>query len=193
MLNLAIFASGSGSNAENIIKYFDTNPHIRVKLIVSNNKDAYVHKRAELLNIESVYFRKSDFLSADPVINLLMIKGIDVIILAGFLLKIPDAIIDQYPNRIINIHPSLLPKYGGKGMYGDNVHRAVYDSKDTQTGITVHYVNEDYDKGDILFQAKCNIGPTDTVEQIANKVHELEYEYFPRVIDSVLQEILKQN
>ncbi|WP_185154644.1 phosphoribosylglycinamide formyltransferase [Dysgonomonas sp. 511] len=186
-MNIAIFASGSGSNAENIAKYFQGNPNISVSLIVSNKKDAYVHQRAKNLGVESVSFSKEDFLSTDKVLKCLCTKDIEFIVLAGFLLKIPQNLIDAYPNGIINIHPALLPKYGGKGMYGDNVHKAVVGNREKESGITIHYVNENYDEGAIIFQAKCDVAPTDTYEDVAEKVHTLEYKHFPVVIDKLLE------
>lgn len=186
MTNVAILASGSGSNAENIYNYFKDNKRIRIVLIISNKQDAYVLKRAKSLNIESVVFSKSDFDTTDKVINILEDKNIDFIVLAGFLLKIPANIIKAYPNRIINIHPALLPKFGGKGMYGDNVHKAVREANEAESGITIHYVNENYDEGNIIFQAKCPVSTDDTYKDIAKKVHTLEYMHFPEVIESVI-------
>ena len=191
MIKLAIFASGSGSNAENIIKYFENSENVCIKLIVSNKADAYVHERAKLLGVKSVTFNKEAFSNSEHVVELLQKEEIDFIILAGFLLKIPQNIIDTYPCKIINIHPALLPKYGGKGMYGDNVHKAVEEAKESESGITIHYINENYDEGDIIFQAKCDIISSDTYKEIADKVHALEYKYFPQVIDSVLDKLKK--
>lgn len=186
MTNIAIFASGSGSNAENIINYFESNDSIAVSTIISNKSDAFVHKRAEKHKIESITFQKSDFSESENVLNYLKSKNIDFIVLAGFLLKIPKNIIENYPNKIINIHPALLPRYGGKGMYGDHVHKAVVDAKEKESGITIHYVDENYDQGNIIFQAKCNIKPTDTYQDVANKVHELEYSFFPTIIEKII-------
>lgn len=186
MKKIAILASGSGSNAENIYNYFKDNKHIKVCLIISNKPDAYVLERAKRLNVESAVFSKSDFETTDKVLNLLKNKDIDFVVLAGFLLKIPANIINAYPNAIVNIHPALLPKYGGKGMYGDNVHKAVREANEKESGITIHYVNENYDEGNIIFQAKCEITDNDTYEDIAKKVHILEYTYFPEVIESVI-------
>lgn len=184
-INIAIFASGSGSNAQNIIQYFEQSNHFVFPLIVTNKADAYVHQRAKALNIKSVYFSKDEFTTGENILKLLCEYGIDAIILAGFLLKVPDSLINAYPDRIINIHPALLPKFGGKGMYGDNVHRAVRDSGDTESGITIHYVNRNYDEGNIIFQAKCSVEPSDSYEDIARKVHELEYVHFPKVIEQL--------
>lgn len=186
MINIAIFASGSGSNAENIIKYFKDNKNIHVKLIVSNKSDAYVLERAKKLNIQSAIFNKTDFNESEKVIETLKANNIDFIVLAGFLLKVPQNIIDAFPNKIINIHPALLPKFGGKGMYGDNVHKAIIQAKETESGITIHYINENYDEGNIIFQAKCEVLPTDTYQNVADKVHELEYQYFPKTIEKTI-------
>lgn len=187
MTKVAIFASGSGTNAENIIKHFQTDQKIEIACIITNKKDAFVRKRAENLNIESVYFSKEDFFETPNVLKYLIEKKINFIVLAGFLLKIPQNIINIFPQNIINIHPALLPKFGGKGMYGDNVHKAVVESKETETGITIHYVNENYDEGTIIFQAKCPVEPTDTYEEVAKKVHTLEYKHFPIVIENILK------
>ncbi|MDL2303131.1 phosphoribosylglycinamide formyltransferase [Dysgonomonas sp. OttesenSCG-928-D17] len=187
MIKLAIFASGSGSNAENIIEYFRGDNSVTIPLIVSNKEDAYVHQRAKKLNVESVTFSKNDFYSSDKVLEFLQQKGIDFIILAGFLLKVPASLLTAYPDRIINIHPALLPKYGGKGMYGDNVHKAVVAAGETESGITIHYVNENYDEGAVIFQAKCPVLAGDTYEDVASKVHALEYIHFPKVIEALLK------
>ncbi|MDU1905688.1 MAG: phosphoribosylglycinamide formyltransferase [Dysgonomonas sp.] len=190
MINIAIFASGSGSNAENIIRYFENTDDVKIQLIVSNKEDAYVHERARNLKIPSVTFSKKDF-DTPVVLDFLQEKGIDFIVLAGFLLKVPQNLIDAYPDKIINIHPALLPRYGGKGMYGDNVHKAVVEAREVESGITIHYVNENYDEGNIIFQSKCQVLPTDTYEDVAGKVHKLEYEHFPQVIDKLLREMKK--
>jgi phosphoribosylglycinamide formyltransferase-1 len=187
MRNIAIFASGSGTNAENIIKYFADNNQIKVKLILSNKKDAYVIQRAINHQIEWIVFNRHQFYESDFVLQILKIKDIDAIVLAGFLWLIPDSLIKAYPDKIINIHPALLPKYGGKGMYGMHVHKAVIENKETESGITIHYVNEKYDEGKILFNAKCKIEPGDTAESLAEKIHELEYKHFPGIIESWLK------
>jgi len=184
-LKIALFASGSGSNAENIIQYFSRSETIVFPIIISNKSDAFVHERARKLHIPSVTFSKEDFAKADSILLCLEKYQIDCIVLAGFLLKIPQAIIDAFPNKIINIHPALLPKYGGKGMYGNRVHEAVFEAGDTESGITIHYVNSNYDEGSIIFQAKCPVLKTDTPDQIAQKVHALEYEHFPKIIDKL--------
>jgi phosphoribosylglycinamide formyltransferase-1 len=189
MIRIAIFASGSGSNAENIVNYFngkESKENISIPLIISNKNDAYVHERAKMLNIKSVTFTKSEFDTTNKVLNCLKENDIDFIVLAGFLLKVPENLIQAYPNRIINIHPALLPKFGGKGMYGDNVHKAVVEAREKESGITIHYVNENYDDGAIIFQAKCLVLPEDTYEDVAKKVHTLEYMHFPAVIKNIL-------
>ena len=184
-LQIAILASGSGSNAENIVNYFSKNPHFEFPLIISNNSAAFVHQRAKNLEIPSVSFSKVDFSSGEPILALLKQYNIEGIVLAGFLLKIPDALVAAFPNRIINIHPALLPKFGGKGMYGVHVHQAVADAGETESGITIHYINSNYDEGNIIFQAKCPVLPTDTAEMIADKVHALEYAHYPKVIEQL--------
>lgn len=188
MIRIAIFASGSGSNAENISHYFATNESIEVSLIISNKRDAYVLERAKNLGIPSFSFSKAEFDEGVVVLETLREYNIDFIVLAGFLLKVSQPLIDAYPNRILNIHPALLPKYGGKGMYGDNVHKAVVDAGEKESGITIHYVNENYDEGDILFQATCEVLFDDSPDDVAQKVHELEYRNFPRVLE---RELLK--
>ena len=185
-LRIAIFASGSRSNAENIIHYFSGSSEFQFPLIISNQTNAYIHKRAETLKIPSFTFTKEQFFDAKPVLELLTEYNIDAIVLAGFLLKIPTLLIQHFPDKIINIHPALLPKFGGKGMYGIKVHQAVKEAGEPETGITIHYVNENYDDGNILFQARCPISADDTAEMIAAKVHLLEYEYYPQVIEKIL-------
>ena len=184
-LRIAIFASGSGSNAENIVHYFSGSSEFQFPLIISNQPNAYIHKRAETLKIPSFTFTKEQFFDAKPVLELLAEYNIDAIVLAGFLLKIPTLLIQHFPDKIINIHPALLPKFGGKGMYGIKVHQAVKEAGETETGITIHYVNENYDDGNILFQARCPISATDTAEMIAAKVHLLEHEYYPQIIEKI--------
>ncbi len=182
---VAIFASGSGSNAENIISYFSDSEGVVFPLIVSNKEDAYVHVRAEKLGIPSYTCKKTAFENG-AVLTLLQENEVDFIILAGFLLKVPENLLQAYPDKIINIHPALLPKFGGKGMYGSHVHEAVVASGEKESGITIHYVNENYDEGQIIFQAKCAVIPEDTADDVAEKVHALEYEYFPQVIEKIL-------
>lgn len=184
--NIAIFASGSGSNAENIARYFQNNDAVKIKLIIANKSDAYVLERARNLGIPSMVFLKKEWQTADNILSALKENEIDFIVLAGFLLRIPEAILHAYPNKIINIHPALLPKYGGKGMYGDKVHKAVVEAGETESGITIHYINEEYDEGEMIAQFICNVNPDDTYEEVAAKVHALEYEHFPKVIEKVL-------
>lgn len=183
MIRIAILASGSGTNAENIIKYFSGHSWISVNLIISNKKDAYVLERAKNHEIPSLVFPKKEFDKAENVINALMDHQIDYIILAGFLLKIHPDIIDAFRNKIYNIHPALLPNYGGKGMYGMHVHEAVVRDKQEKSGITIHHVNENYDEGNIIFQAECTLDENETAESLAKKIHQLEYEHFPKVIE----------
>lgn len=186
MKNLAIFASGSGSNAENIIRYFAEKPGFRVKKVYCNVPDAYVLERAKKYNVPTQVFNRAEFRNPDIILRQLQEEGTDFIILAGFLWLVPPCITNAYPNRIVNIHPALLPAYGGKGMYGHHVHEAVLAAGEKESGITIHYVNEHYDSGDIIFQATCPVLPDDTPDTLAARVHELEYAHFPRVIEEVL-------
>lgn len=187
MTHIALFASGSGSNAENIVRYFSGKEAISIPLIISNRKDAYVHERAARLGIPSFTFSKAEFDEGSSVIDLLSTFEIDYIVLAGFLLKVSQPLLDAYPGRIINIHPALLPKFGGKGMYGDRVHQAVVEAGETESGITIHYIDENYDEGDIIFQSTCEVLPGDTPGEVAHKVHALEYAHFPKVIEAVVK------
>ena len=189
MINIAVFASGNGSNAENIIRYFKDNEEIRVALVLSNNKNAYVHTRAKNLGVPSYTFSKDEFDKGDPVLQKLQEYRIDFIVLAGFLLKVPEPILKAYPQRIVNIHPALLPKYGGKGMYGDRVHKAVIQAGEKESGITIHWVNEHYDEGEIIFQARCPVLPSDTPEELAQRIHKLEYEYYPQIIEKIAKQV----
>ena len=185
-IQLAILASGNGTNAQQIAEYFADKPAVNINVIIYNKKDAYVAKRAEMLGIESRYFNRHSFLETDDVLHFLQERHIDYVILAGFLLLVPQNLLDAFPNRIVNIHPALLPKYGGKGMYGHNVHEAVVANKEAETGITIHIVDQHYDRGTILFQARCKVEPSDTADDVAAKIHLLEKAYFPRVIDSLV-------
>jgi len=187
MTRIVILASGSGSNAENIIKYFNNNNLISVDHILCNKKGAKVFERAKRLKISSLYFDKEMLNESDFVLNFLKDKA-DYIILAGFLWKIPSKIIEAFPNKIINIHPALLPKYGGKGMYGMHVHNAVVSNNESETGITIHYVNDNYDEGTIIFQERFNVLSSYSAEDVAERIHELEYEYFPKIIEKVILE-----
>lgn len=185
MKKIAILASGNGTNAEALIRHFEGSDQAKIILIGSNNPQAYVLSRAENHNIKHFVFSKKEFENGS-VKALLLLKGVDMIVLAGFLLKVPENILQAFPNAIVNIHPALLPKYGGKGMYGMRVHQAVKDAGDKETGITIHWVNEHYDEGEIIFQKEVSVETTDTPEQIAEKVHTLEHKYFPKVIESLI-------
>jgi len=187
MNRIAIFASGSGSNAENIINYFSDNEEFEVVLILSNNPKAFVLERAKKYDLESVVFSSNDLKYSTKVLDTLKEYDASIVVLAGFLLKIPKYLIRHYPNAIVNIHPALLPKYGGKGMYGMNVHRAVVDNKESESGITIHYVNENYDEGAIIFQASCAIASTDSPNEVQAKVQELEALHFAKVIESIIE------
>jgi formyltetrahydrofolate-dependent phosphoribosylglycinamide formyltransferase len=183
---LAIFASGAGSNAQKIIEQFKTNEKVLVSLIVSNKTGAGVLKIAERENIPSLILDKEKFFRGNAYVDELREQGIDFIILAGFLWKIPSALIKVFPNKIINIHPALLPKYGGKGMYGHHVHEAVIGNKEKESGITIHYVDEFYDHGSIILQAKCAVEENDTAESLAAKIHLLEHANYPVVIERLI-------
>lgn len=187
--NIAILASGNGTNAENIIRYFRNSGTVNVRLVLSNRKAAFVLERARSLNVPFACMEKAEWTDGEAVLSLLKDKHIDFVVLAGFLARVPDCILHAYPNKIINIHPSLLPKFGGKGMYGDRVHQAVVAAGETETGITIHYLNEHFDEGETIVQYKCPVLPQDTAEDVAKKVHALEYEYYPQVIARLLSEI----
>jgi phosphoribosylglycinamide formyltransferase-1 len=180
---LALFASGSGSNAEEIMKHFKQHPTIEVATLLTNNPQAFALERAKKFNVSTFVFTRSQFRESDEVLYYLKEKGVTHIVLAGFMWLVPLNLVKAFPKRIINIHPALLPKFGGKGMYGMNVHEAVKAADEKETGITIHEVNEHYDEGMILFQAKCAIKPTDTPDQIASNVHSLEYLHYPQVIE----------
>ena len=186
MTRIAIFASGSGSNAENIIRYFSDNKSVKVVLVLSNQSRSGVLIRAQLHNIPTFIFTKNDLNECSKVHDMLKDYNASMIVLAGFLLKIPLYMIEAYPNSILNIHPALLPKYGGKGMYGMNVHRAVVENNEQKSGITIHYVNENYDEGAIIFQATCHIDKHDLPEDVKTKVQALELRHFPSVIESII-------
>ena len=183
---IVLFASGSGSNVENIVRYFQDRTDIVITAVLTNKRDAKVLDRCDKLNINGLYFNRNAFYNTECVLDILKTFDPDLIVLAGFLWKIPENLVQNFPNKIINIHPALLPKYGGKGMYGKRVHEAVKANNEFETGITIHYVNENYDEGAVVHQAKTKISPEDTVETIAKKVHELEYEHFPSVIERLL-------
>jgi phosphoribosylglycinamide formyltransferase-1 len=187
MRNIAIFASGSGTNAENIINYFSTRNTAKVTLVLSNNRNSFVLERAARLNIRSVFFDRKEFYITGKVLRYLQLYKIDFVVLAGFLWLIPEDILTQYNGKIVNIHPALLPDHGGKGMYGDHVHKAVLKNHDRESGISIHHVNSKYDSGDIIFQAKCKVDPTDTVESLAERVHALEYLHYPKILEQMIQ------
>lgn len=186
MKKIAIFASGYGSNAQIIADYFIKKKSAEINCILSNNKDAYVLERSKSLNIQSFTFSKDDLYTNSSVLNILNHRRIDFIVLAGFLWLMPASIVSAYSGKIINIHPALLPKYGGKGMYGMKVHQAVIDNKEKESGITIHYVNEKYDDGDVILQVKCLVDPNDTPESLAEKIHLLEHSNYPQVIDQLI-------
>ena len=192
-INIAVFASGSGTNAENLVRYFSASTIATVRVIVANKPDAYVLKRAENLGIEALVINRQDWQSPESLIHELQKRKIDMIVLAGFLWLVPWQLIDAFPNRIINIHPALLPKYGGKGMYGDKVHEEVKKNRETETGITIHYVDKQYDTGSVIFQESVKID-TDLFSpaNIANMVHALEYEWYPKIVERVAEKILSE-
>jgi phosphoribosylglycinamide formyltransferase-1 len=189
MKRIAIFASGSGTNAQRIIEHFTNKDIANVELLLSNNKDAYVLERAKKLHVPSCIFTRNEFYQTDKIIRMLEENKIDFIVLAGFLWLLPTKLIQLYPNRIVNIHPALLPKYGGKGMYGHHVHEAVIANNEKESGITIHFVNENYDEGNTIFQAKCPVEPSDTPDSLAEKIHILEHEHFPLVIEALVKKI----
>ncbi|TWO33817.1 phosphoribosylglycinamide formyltransferase [Seonamhaeicola sediminis] len=188
MKRVVIFATGSGSNAENLIRFFQNSDNVSVIQVLTNNPHAKVLDRAKRLKVSALSFNRIAFTQTDHVLNNLKILKPDLIILAGFLWKFPEKILDEFPNKVINVHPALLPKFGGKGMYGMHVHNAVVENKEIETGITIHYVNENYDEGATIFQAKCDVLPSDTAENVASKIHELEMEHFPKVVEQLLKD-----
>jgi len=193
MIRIAVFASGNGTNAQNIITFFNNSSIARVVLVLSNNKGAKVLERANRLKVSTLHFDKYDLFEAKSV-GILLKDQVDFIVLAGFLWRIPIDIIRDFPKKIINIHPALLPKYGGKGMYGMRVHKAVKENNEKKTGISIHYVNKEYDKGNLIFQKSFNIPIGDSSEDIAKKIHQLEYAYFPKVIaETIALQFLKEH
>ncbi len=184
MKHIAIFASGSGTNAENIIKYFKNTKTVSVVLVLTNNPKARVLERAAALEVQTVVFNKLQL--NDPKWGLENLPNLDLIVLAGFLWKFPEHLLETYKNKVVNVHPALLPKYGGIGMYGMHVHKAVVKNNESETGITIHYVNEHYDEGAIIFQANCAVHKTDSATEVAAKIHQLEMEHFPKVIQNIL-------
>lgn len=188
MKRIAIFASGSGSNAEAIARYLADRTGVEISLILTNNPEAGVIQRARRLHIPVVVFDRKSFYESDRIIDLLRNQSIDLVVLAGFMMLIPAKLVQAFPRRIINIHPALLPKYGGKGMYGHFVHEAVVAADEAESGITIHYVNEVYDEGEIIFQATCALTPADSPDDVARKVQALEHEHYPRVVSQVVAE-----
>jgi len=186
MKKVALFASGSGSNAQNIAEYFKASSKGKVNIILSNNSEAFVLERAVKLGIPTYIFTREIFYNTTEIVKVLRAAETDFIVLAGFLWLVPDYLIRAFPNRIINIHPALLPKYGGKGMYGSKVHEAVIQNQERESGITIHYVNEQYDEGSVIFQARCIVKPDDTPESLAERVHQLEYDHYPKIIEKLL-------
>ncbi len=189
MRNIAIFASGSGTNAENLIHFFRTSPFGQVSLVLTNRPDAGVIQRAQTLDTECVVFNRRQFYDTNEVVDLLVERGIEFIILAGFLWLVPDNLLELYDNKIVNIHPALLPKYGGRGMYGHFVHEAVIANAEKESGITIHYVNSRYDEGDVILQARCKVEIDDTPHSLASKIHTLEYEHFPKAVEALLKKL----
>ncbi|MGB5417621.1 phosphoribosylglycinamide formyltransferase [Algibacter sp.] len=186
MKRIVIFASGSGTNAENLIKFFHNSDNASVIQVLSNNPHAKVLERAKNLKVSALSFNRIAFSKTDDVLHILKASKPDLIVLAGFLWKFPEHILNAFPNKVINVHPALLPKYGGKGMYGMHVHEAVVANNETETGITIHYVNEHYDEGAIIFQARCEVNSDDSAENVAEKIHKLEMEHFPLVVNKLL-------
>jgi len=184
---IALFASGSGTNVQNIIEYFSDNENVIIDSVWSNKVDAFALKRAANFGIETFVFGRTEFVNGNFVVEKLLERNVNLIVLAGFLWLVPNNLVQKF--KILNIHPALLPKYGGKGMYGMKVHQSVVENKETESGITIHWVNEKYDEGTIIFQAKCPVLPGDSADDVANKVHELEYQYFPKTIEEVLNAI----
>lgn len=188
---IAIFASGSGSNAQKLMEHFKRSADVEIALVLTNNADAYVLQRADSFEIPSHIFDRHEFYHTDQIIDLLKNLDIDLIVLAGFLWLIPKNLLHEYPGRIINIHPAILPKYGGKGMYGDHVHQAVIEANEPEGGITIHYVNEHYDEGEYIYQAKYRIDKTDNLEMIKFKGQQLEHLHYPRIVEGIVKKIKK--
>ena len=189
MKNIAIFASGSGTNAENLIRFFRTSTYGRVSIVLSNRKDAGVIDRAQSLDVETFVFNREQFYHSDDLLNLLFERDIDFVVLAGFLWLVPDNLLHAFENKMLNIHPALLPKYGGKGMFGQHVHAAVLKNQESESGITIHLVNRNYDEGSIVFQARCEVKVDDTPDTLASRIHQMEYEHFPLVVEKLLKEL----
>lgn len=192
MKRIAIFASGSGSNAQRIMEHFKRNKEMEVALVLCNKPDAYVLQRADNFEVPTHVFTKEELLHTNSIDNLLKNLEIDILVLAGFMWLLPERFIQNYPKRIINIHPALLPKHGGAGMYGRKVHESVLKSKDSETGITIHYVNENFDEGEIIYQSKCTVEKNDDLEKLAYKVHQLEHIHYPKIIEDLLKKLDKK-
>lgn len=188
MKHISILASGNGSNAENIIRYFSNDKNAKVTLVLSNKPQAKVLERAAALGVDAFFFDRPQFYETGEVLMMLRRRETDLVVLAGFLWLVPGDVIEAFRGRIVNIHPALLPLFGGKGMYGDRVHRAVLDAGCAESGITIHYVNEIYDSGDIIFQARCPVLPGDNADSLAERVHELEYRHYPEVIAQLVRQ-----
>ena len=189
MVNIAIFVSGNGSNCENIIRHFSNSEMARVALVVSNRADAFALVRARNLGVPAITLSKADFANQEYTLKVMDSYGIGFVVLAGFLMMVPDYLISHYHLKMVNIHPALLPKYGGKGMYGHHVHEAVKANGEAETGITIHYVTEECDGGDIIFQSRVAVAPDDLPQDIEAKVHELEMRDFPLVIEKLISKI----
>ncbi len=188
-INITIFASGSGTNAQAIFEYFKNNNDVKIKSLYANNANAYALTRAKNEGIKASSFNKNDFYNSKTVFNQLISDQIDLIILAGFMWLVPQKFIANF--IILNIHPALLPNYGGKGMYGHFVHESIINNKEKESGITIHYVNNEYDKGAIIYQAKCPITLADTADSLAAKIHKLEHQYYPKTILMVVKKLIK--
>lgn len=186
---IAIFASGSGSNAQKIMEYFKENEFAEVALLLTNNPDAYVLQRADNLEVPSHIFDREEFLEADPLLDILERLKIDILVLAGFLWLVPKKILKRFPNKILNIHPALLPAHGGKGMYGDRVHQAVLDAGDAESGITIHVINENFDEGETIFQARFKVKPGDTLEEVRFNGQQLEHLHYPKEIENYIKKL----
>ena len=192
MKRIAIFASGSGSNAQRIMEHFKRNKEMEVALVLCNKPDAYVLQRADNFEVPTHVFTKDELLHTNSIDNLLKNLEIDILVLAGFMWLLPERFIQNYPKRIVNIHPALLPKHGGAGMYGRKVHESVLKAKDPETGITIHYVNENFDEGEIIYQSRCTVDKNDDLEKLAYKVHQLEHIHYPKIIEDLLKKLDKK-
>jgi phosphoribosylglycinamide formyltransferase-1 len=189
MKNIAIFASGSGTNAENLIRFFRTSPYGEVNLVLSNRAGAGVIDRAQTLGVETIVFNREQFYQSEELLDVLIERNIDYVVLAGFLWLVPEYLLKHFENKMLNIHPALLPKYGGKGMFGQHVHAAVLENQEQESGITIHRVSRKYDQGSIVFQARCEVKSDDTPESLASRIHQLEYEHYPVVVEKLLKEL----